>query len=161
MHPKMLQTAGSRLVRSTIFVSAMLAVSSLPSVAAPVFSESTSPTVFQDDIVYGQVPRQLVVSQKPADTNTAIVAPLTIGRISSNGLPSSIAINYSSKPLSVGGGGATARSFPQFAFAPQTSQGQGGDLNAPAQSSPFETHVIQSDQGFLDQSTQTQIRFSF
>lgn len=161
MHPRTLKIAGSHFVRSTIFVSAMLAMSSLPSVAAPVFSASTNPTVFQDDVVYGQVPRQLVVIQKPASTNTAVIAPLTIGRIGATGLPSSIAINYSSKPLAVGGGGTTTRSLPQFAFVPQGSQNQGGEINAPVQSSRFETHVIQSDQGFLDQSTQTQIRFSF
>ncbi|BAU09906.1 hypothetical protein LEP3755_03820 [Leptolyngbya sp. NIES-3755] len=161
MHPRTLQIAGSRFVRSTIFISAVLAVSSLPSVAAPVFSESTNPTVSQDDIVYGQVPRQLVVSQKPAATNTAVLAPLTIGRIGSNGLPNSIAINYSSKPLSVGGGGTPTRTLPQFAFIPQNSLNQGGEINAPVRSSRFETHVIQSDQGFLDESTQTQVRFSF
>lgn len=163
-----LQQAGSQFVRSLILASGLMAVTSLPSFAMPQSSfasaQSGNSTASQVIVPYGQSSRQLFVIQRPTSPITP-TAPLRIGRVGADGLPTSLEINYAlgkQTATNVGGGGTANRTLPQFAFVPQGApNGVGGELNAPIRSNPIQTYSIQSDQGFLDQTTMNVINFSF
>ncbi|MEP0916461.1 hypothetical protein NC981_06500 [Leptolyngbya sp. DQ-M1] len=152
-------------IRSTVLASTLIAVSSLPSFAIPQSSLTSSQvgnsTATQVIAPY-QAPPQLLVIQRPPQYTSSFTqgAGVTIAQTAAHGLPRSLEIGYAltaQLPRRIGGGGTD--SLPQLVFVPQGVQNTGGEILAPVRSS-IQTYQVQTDQGFLEQTTQNVINFS-
>ena len=155
MHSQILQKAGSHLVRSFLVRSLVIGSTLVAAVSAPSFAAPRAGyfTATQDDVPYGEVPRQLVVIQKPMDQSSG--ASTTIAPTARNGLPRSLSIQAS------GGGGAPEVSLPQLVFVPANAQSVGGELINLIPSSALQIREVRSNTGYLDQTDKNVINFSF
>ncbi|MBD1844417.1 hypothetical protein H6F89_13645 [Cyanobacteria bacterium FACHB-63] len=156
---------GFYFVRSTVLASTLIAVSSLPSFAIPqsaLTSSQVGNSTATQVIAPYQSPPQLLVIQRPQPYTPSFTqgAGVTIAQTAANRLPRSLETGYASTaqlPRRIGGGGTA--SLPQLAFVPQGVQNVGGEILAPVRSS-IQTYQVQTDQGFLEQTTQNVISFS-
>jgi hypothetical protein len=163
MQPNTLHQFGSHVVRSTLLVSTLIAVASLPSLAAPDPFPMGYFTPTKEDVPYDG-PRQLVVSQNP---NQAIrpfskTVPVMIGATSSNGLPLLLEIRYPAGTQTTGGGGGQPPiQLPRLVFVPIYAENMGGELNEPVRSRAIQTRAVTSNSGYFDQTNKHVVTFSF
>jgi hypothetical protein len=163
MQPNPLHQFGSLVVRSTLLVSTLIAVISLPSIAAPDPFPMGYFTPTREDVPYSDGPRQLVVSQ---NSNQAIrpfskTVPVIIGATSSNGLPLLLEIRYPAGTQATGGGGQPPIQLPRLGFVPIYAENMGGELNAPVRSQAIQTRAVTSNPGYFDQTNKHVVTFSF